>query len=202
MSRYLIAGLGNPGKAYADTRHSIGFRCVDAVARAHGLSFSRVQHKALVADGLIAEKRVTLVKPQTFMNLSGQSVSGLVNFYKVPLDNLIVVYDDLDLPPGMLRLRKKGGSGGHKGVRDIIERLGTSTFARVRVGIGRPPGKMEPTAFVLQPFKAGDLLLIEDVVDRVVQAIETWLREGIEAAMTRYNGSALLESETEPDDEG
>ena len=118
MSRYLIAGLGNPGKTYADTRHNIGFRCVDAVARAYGLSFSRVQHKALTADGLIAEKRVTLVKPQTFMNLSGQSVSGLVNFYKVPLDNLIVIYDDLDLPPGTVRLRKKGGAGGHKGGRE------------------------------------------------------------------------------------
>jgi PTH1 family peptidyl-tRNA hydrolase len=189
MSRYLITGLGNPGKEYADTRHNIGFRCVDAMARAHGLSFSRVQHKALTADGLIAERRATLVKPQTFMNLSGQSVGGLVNFYKVPLDNLIVIYDDLDLPPGMVRLRKKGGAGGHKGMHDIIKRLGTNEFARVRVGIGRPPGKMEPTAFVLQPLKADDLPVVEDVTDRVVQAIETWLREGIEAAMTRHNGS-------------
>lgn len=187
MDRFLIVGLGNPGREYAETRHNVGFRCVGELARAYGLTFSRVQHKALVTDWRIAGQQVLLAKPQTFMNLSGQSVAGLVRFYKLPLENLIVVFDDLDLPLGTIRLRKQGGAGGHKGMSDIIARLGTDAFPRVRVGIGRPPGRMDPTAYVLQAFKPDELPLVEEVTGRVVRALETWLREGIEIAMTRHN---------------
>ncbi len=188
MERFLIVGLGNPGREYADTRHNIGFECADALARAHGLTFSRRQSKALVADGLVAGKKVTLAKPQTFMNLSGQSVAGLVRFYRVPLERLLVIFDDLDLPLGTIRLRKSGGAGGHKGMRDIIGRLGSDAFPRLRVGIGRPPGRMDPAAYVLRPFDAEELPLLEEVRWRAVRALESWLIEGIELAMSRHNG--------------
>ncbi|MBN1285963.1 MAG: aminoacyl-tRNA hydrolase [Anaerolineae bacterium] len=201
MDRYLIVGLGNPGREYAETRHNIGFRCVDELARLYGLAFARVQHRALTTDGLIAGRRAALAKPQTYMNLSGESVGALVRFYKLPLENLIVVHDDLDLPLGTVRLRKQGGAGGQKGMRSIIQHLGADEFARVRAGIGRPPGRMDPADYVLQKFDAGELPVVEEVMGRVVRALETWLREGIEIAMTRYNGSVIPEPEAEQTDE-
>lgn len=191
MDRFLIVGLGNPGREYAGSRHNIGFHCVGEFARLHNLSFSRMHQRALIADGRAAGQRVVLAKPQTFMNLSGESVGTLVRFYKLPLENLIVVHDDLDLPLGTVRLRKKGGAGGQKGMRNIIQHLGTNEFARIRVGIGRPPGRMDPADYVLQKFKDGELPVVEDVTGRVIDALETWLREGIEIAMSRYNGSVL-----------
>ena len=188
MDRFLIVGLGNPGPEYADTRHNIGFMCADELARAHGLTFSRRQSKALVADGRIAGRKALLAKPQTFMNLSGQSVAGLTRFYQVPLERVMVIFDDLDLPLGVIRLRKEGGAGGHKGMRDIIERLGSDAFPRLRVGIGRPPGRMDPAAYVLRPFDADEQPVVEQVRERAVRALETWLAEGIEMAMSRHNG--------------
>lgn len=188
--RYLVVGLGNPGPKYQNTRHNVGFRCVDALVAAHGLTFKpRKQSKARIADGAIAGRSVLVAKPQTFMNLSGAAVQGLAAFYKIPPDRIIVVFDDLDLPLGTLRIRPKGGSGGHKGLTDIIQRLGTQDFPRIRFGIGRPPGRMDPAAFVLYPFDERDRVLVEDTVARAVKAIETWLAEGIESAMNRYNGS-------------
>ena len=121
------------------------------------------------------------------MNLSGSTVQGLAAFYKIPPEHILVVYDDLDLPAGTLRIRPKGGSGGHKGMTDIIRRLGTQDFPRIRFGIGRPPGKMDPAAFVLRPFDRDELPQVQDSIDRVVGAIEAWLREGIDIAMNRYN---------------
>lgn len=188
VDRFLIVGLGNPGREYADTRHNIGFLCVDEIARAHGLSFSRQQAGALVADGLIGGRRVTLAKPQGFMNRSGQSVAGLARFYQIPLERVMVIFDDLDLPLGTIRLRKEGGAGGHKGMRDIIQRLGSEGFPRLRFGIGRPPGRTDPAAYVLRPFDAEELPVVEEARWRAVRAIETWLAEGIEIAMSRYNG--------------
>jgi PTH1 family peptidyl-tRNA hydrolase len=188
--RYLIVGLGNPGREYEDTRHNIGFRCVDALAKAHGLTYdAKKRSKAKTAEGTIAGKRALIAKPQAFMNLSGASVQGLAAFYQIPPERIIVLFDDLDLPPGTLRIRQKGGSGGHRGLTDIIQRLGTQDFPRIRVGIGRPPGKMDPAAFVLQRFSADELPLIEQVVDRASKAIETWIAEGIDASMNRYNGT-------------
>jgi PTH1 family peptidyl-tRNA hydrolase len=188
VDRFLIVGLGNPGRGYGDSRHNIGFRCVSELARAHGLTFSRRQNKALVADGRIAERKVLLAKPQTFMNASGQSVAGLVRFYRFPLARVLVIFDDLDLPLGTLRIRKGGGAGGHKGMRDIIQRLGADTFPRLRVGIGRPPGRMDPIDYVLQDFGKDELSLVREVCERTMRAVETWLAEGLEIAMTRHNG--------------
>jgi PTH1 family peptidyl-tRNA hydrolase len=190
--RYLVVGLGNPGKDYEQTKHNVGFWTVDELARRHGYTFgSKAERKALTGDGLIAGKHVLLAKPQTYMNLSGESVRGLVDFYKIELENVIVISDDLDLPLGTLRLRKDGSHGGQNGVRSIIQHLATPNFARVRLGIGRPPGKMQPAAYVLQGFKGDDEITIRQVVDRAATAVEIWLLEGIDLAMTRSNGSVL-----------
>lgn len=187
---YLVAGLGNPGREYENTRHNVGFMCADALAQAHGLAFDpKKRSKARTATGHVARQRVVIAKPQTFMNLSGSAVQGLAAFYKIPPERILVIYDDLDLPAGMLRIRPKGGSGGHKGMTDIIRRLGTQDFPRIRFGIGRPPGRMDPAAYVLRPFDRDELPQVQDSIERVVGAVETWLREGIDTAMNRYNGT-------------
>jgi PTH1 family peptidyl-tRNA hydrolase len=186
----LIAGLGNPGREYAQTRHNIGFQVVSRLAEKHGLNFSRVQNQAILATGRIGGARVVLAKPQTWMNDSGRAVGPLVRFYKVELTRLLIVYDDLDRPSGSLRLRSEGGHGGHNGMRSIITRLGTQEFARLRIGIGRPPGRMDPAAFVLQPFSRDEESLMDTARDRAVESIECFLAEGIVAAMNQFNARA------------
>lgn len=186
----LVVGLGNPGREYAHTRHNIGFQIVTRLAQQHGHSFTRLQNEALVATGRIADVRVVLAKPQTWMNESGRAVGPLVRFYKVEPARLLVIYDDLDLAAGTLRLRSEGGSGGHKGMRSIIERVGTQAFPRLRVGIGRPPGRMDPADYVLQPFTRDEDLLMDGVRDRAVKAIECFLALGVAAAMNRFNVQA------------
>ena len=191
QERWLIAGLGNPGQRYADNRHNVGFQCLDRLARAHRLMFDKQQHRGRLAMGRIEGRPVLLLKPQTFMNESGRSVTPAARFYKVPPQRLLVIYDDLDLPQGTVRLRANGGSGGHKGMRSIIAELGDQDFPRVRVGIGRPPGRMDPAAYVLQDFGEEELALMVEVYDWVVQAAECWLSEGIEIAMTHFNRDLL-----------
>lgn len=188
MGRYLIVGLGNPGLQYAANRHNIGFRCLDLLASVHGLMFSKNLRDASLALGTIEEQPVVLAKPQTFMNESGKAVEGLLHFYRIPLERLLVVYDDLDLPLGALRLRPEGGAGGHKGVESVIAHLGGQRgFPRLRIGIGRPPGHMDAAAYVLQDFSPEELPVVEEVLTRAVQAIKMWLRQGIEAAMNSFN---------------
>ncbi len=183
----LIVGLGNPGREHAANRHNIGFQCLDRLAQAHGLSFSRIQSQAAIALGDLYGQRVCLAKPRTWMNRSGIAVASLVRFYKVALADLIVVYDDLDLPQGKLRLRPEGGHGGHNGMRSIIEELGSTAFPRLRVGIGRPPGRMDPMDYVLQDFSADEEILMTEVRARAVSALERWLQDGIVAAMNEFN---------------
>lgn len=187
--RYLIVGLGNPGPTYAATRHNIGFMVVDELARRHAMTFGKTEKKAQVADGRIGERRVLLAKPQTYMNESGMAVRALFDFYKFERANFIVICDDLDIPLGTLRLRNGGGHGGQNGVRSIINHLGSPDFARVRCGISRPPGKMDPADYVLKPFMGDDQITARIVIERAADAVETWLRDGIELAMTRHNGS-------------
>ena len=187
MELYLIVGLGNPGPQYVTNRHNVGFRCLKRLAAAHGLAFDRRQKQAQVARGTIHGRMVILAQPQAFMNESGRAVALLARFYKVQPDCLLVVYDDLDLPRGAVRLRPEGGSGGHKGMRSIIEHLGSRDFSRLRIGIGRPPGRMDPAAYVLQDFSIEEEPQVEETLERAVVAIEIWLREGIETAMNRYN---------------
>lgn len=187
-NKYLIVGLGNPGRQYATTRHNAGFWVVGELARRHNLTKFTEERKALTADGVIAGRRVLLAMPQTYMNLSGESVRALVDFYKIDLDKLIVIYDDMDLPVGTLRLRRDGGHGGQNGMRNIILHLGTKEFARVRYGIGKPPGRMAAKDYVLQGFSGDEAILAQQVVEKAADAVESWLAVGLEAAMQRFNG--------------
>lgn len=187
--RYLIAGLGNPGKKYENTRHNVGFWCVDELARRWNITNEKTEKRALTRDGIIRDRRVLLVKPQTYMNNSGEALRALVDFYKVDLKNIIIAYDELDIPFGTLRLRMKGSAGGQKGMKSVLQHLGTPDINRVRIGIGRPPGRMDAGAFVLRPFGGDDEITARLMVDRAADAIETWLVEGIELAMTKHNGS-------------
>jgi PTH1 family peptidyl-tRNA hydrolase len=182
-------GLGNPGSKYTKNRHNVGFRCVERLAAAHDLSFDRRQGKASMALGTIFKRSVILAKPRTFMNRSGYSVSALARYYRVPLGRVLVVYDDLDLPLGATRMRPSGGSGGHRGMWSTINQLGGRDFPRLRIGIGRPPGRMDPADYVLQDFSEDEQTVLEAALEQAVAAIETWLRDGIEAAMSLYNRS-------------
>jgi peptidyl-tRNA hydrolase, PTH1 family len=188
--RFLIVGLGNPGRKYRGNRHNIGFMAVDALAAAYKIESSKVQNKAIVGNGRIQSQNVILAKPQTYMNSSGDAVGPLARFYKVPPENVLVVYDELDLPFGTIRLREKGGAGGHNGMKSIINHLGQD-FPRVRLGIGRPPGQMPVPAYVLQDFGKDDLPLLDDVLAEAIRAIEAYLRDGIQLAMSRHNKNLI-----------
>ena len=190
VDRYLVVGLGNPGRRYQKNRHNVGFMAVDRLAVAHGVNTSKLQHKALVGTGRVAGRFVILVQPQTYMNDSGDAVGPVANYYKVPASNVLVVYDELDLPFGTLRLREKGGAGGHKGMKSVIQHLGEG-FPRLRLGIGRPPGRMDPAAYVLQDFGKDELPILDEVLDEAVRAIETYLRQGVELAMSRHNRTVI-----------
>ncbi|MDX2076891.1 MAG: aminoacyl-tRNA hydrolase [bacterium] len=187
--RFLIVGLGNIGKEYANTRHNIGFWVADELARRYDMTFGKKERKAVCADGTIKDQRVIIAKPQTYMNLSGEAVRSLVDFYKIPLHQIIVIHDDLDLTLGTLRIRANGSAGGQNGVKSIIQHLGTQEFARVRCGIGRPPGRLDPAVYVLQPFTGDDAITATILRDHAANAVETWLRDGLELAMTRHNGT-------------
>ena len=184
----LIVGLGNPGARYEKTRHNVGWRVIDALVRRHDLGGGRSEQRAQTWDGAIRSVRVKLAKPLTYMNRSGESVRALMDYYGIASENLIVVHDDLDSPFGILRLRKAGGHGGQNGLRSIIQHLGDDAFARIRFGIGRPPGKMQPVDFVLQRFNGDDAILADEVAVNAADAIEVWLCDGIEAAMSKFNG--------------
>jgi len=184
---FLIAGLGNPGREYKASRHNIGFMLVSHLAEELGVTFSRVQSKALVTKTEYQGSRLILAKPQTYMNLSGQAVGSLVKFYKIEFDHLLVVYDDVDLPYGRIRMRASGGSAGQKGMRSIIDQLGTQEFPRMRLGVGRPPGSKGAASYVLRDFSGEDAEFLPSVLDRGVEAILTYIREDLTTAMNRYN---------------
>jgi peptidyl-tRNA hydrolase, PTH1 family len=190
---YLIVGLGNPGRAYRKNRHNIGFMLLDRFSEQQGETFSRFEARSLVVKTRHADHRLILAKPQTFMNNSGQSVNSLIRFYKIPLERLLIAYDDVDLPLGKLRLRPTGGSGGHRGMKSIIECLGTDDFPRLRIGIGRPPGRMEAADYVLQDFKEEELLLLPDILDGSIKAILTFITDGIDEAMNQFNAIVVDE---------
>lgn len=186
--RFLIAGLGNPGREYRNNRHNVGFMAVDRLAEVYSIPVTKLQNRALVGNGRAAGQQVILAKPQTFMNASGDAIGPLAAYYRIPPQNVLVVYDEIDLPLGTLRLRESGGSGGHNGMKSVIQHLG-QTFPRLRLGVGRPPGRMEPAAYVLQDFRGEELEVRDALLEQAVAAIETFLREGVELAMTRHNGA-------------
>lgn len=185
---FLIAGLGNPGAGYRDTRHNVGFMTLDRLAERLGVKFSRYEHKALVVKTEYAGQRILLAKPQTYMNLSGKAIGALVRYYKVPLEGLLVVYDDIDLPFGVLRLRPGGGSAGHRGVKSIIDRLGSQEFPRLRIGVGRPQSHKGAAEHVLNSFSASDKKILGITLETGVEAILTYLQDGLETSMNRFNG--------------
>jgi len=184
---YVIVGLGNPGKKYQNTRHNMGFITVDHLAAKHNIKVNKIAFKALVGDGNIANQRVLLVKPQTYMNLSGQSVREILSYYKVDIENLIVIYDDIDIETGKLRIRKKGSAGSHNGMKSVIYDIRSEDFPRVRIGIGGER-KMTLRDFVTGGFSKEEKPLLEDAVERAARAVEIILAEGIDTAMNRYNG--------------
>jgi PTH1 family peptidyl-tRNA hydrolase len=192
---YLIAGLGNPGAEYRHNRHNIGFMVIDSLAEAANIAVRRVEHRALVGKGSIERRRVLLVKPQTYMNDSGKAVASLLRFYKIPLEHLLVVHDDLDLPFGTLRLRPGGGTGGQRGMESIVSRLGTRDFARLRFGIGRPPGRMDPKDYVLHDFDSQEAAFLPEIRRTAVAAIRAFMTEGIQRAMNDFNGTVIEEDE-------
>ena len=188
--RHLLVGLGNPGREYRLNRHNVGFMLLDRLVEKHKLlGFTKRQGKALITTGTIAGVPVVLAKPQTFMNLSGEAVSALVRFYQVPLERLLIAFDEIDLPLGTLRLRPEGGSAGHNGMRSIIEQLGTEKYPRLRLGVGRPPGIKAAAGYVLKDFRGEDLEIITLTLDRAAEAAECFLREGLTTAMNRFNGA-------------
>ncbi len=189
-AKRLIVGLGNPGAKYEKTRHNVGWRVIDELAARYKLGKGRREGRAQTWDGAIRGARVKLAKPLTYMNRSGESVRWLLDYYDIPRARLLVVHDDLDTPFGKMRMRKAGGHGGQNGLRSIIQHLGDKEFARLRFGIGRPPGRMRPVDFVLRPFKGDEAILAAEVAAKAADAIEVWLSHGIEQAMSQFNGDA------------
>ncbi len=187
----LIVGLGNPGREYRENRHNIGFMALDRLSKKLNTRFTRLQSKSLVANTMYEERRIILAKPQTFMNLSGQAVRGLIHFYKLPLNNLLIIHDDIDLPHGTIRIRPDGGAAGQKGMVSTLEHLGTDEFPRMRLGIGHPPGQMQTKDYVLQDFSADEMTIVSGTLDRAVKAALTFIAEGLNTAMNQFNGDIL-----------
>ncbi len=189
METVVIVGLGNPGREYERTRHNIGFRCVDRLASRHEARFSRTACQSRLAEFVTTRCRVVLAKPRTFMNLSGQAVQGLVHSYRIPSENLIVVYDDVDLPLGKLRIRPSGRPAGHNGMKSIVAALGTDQFPRLRIGVGRPLAEVGDSivGYVLGGFSAAEDEVVQEATERACDALECLLTEGIDAAMNEFN---------------
>jgi PTH1 family peptidyl-tRNA hydrolase len=184
---YLIVGLGNPGREYQGNRHNIGFMVLDKLAERLETSFRKVKMNAMMTAVRHGDERLILIKPQTYMNLSGNAVRSFLRFYKLPLENLLVVYDDVDLPFETIRLKPDGGDAGQRGVRSIIERLGTKSFPRLRVGVDRPPGRMEVSDYVLQDFSPSEKEALPFLLDKSTEAIFHFIDHGLDQAMTIYN---------------
>jgi len=184
----LIVGLGNPGLAYRHNRHNVGFMVADALANKLEIPLKRVKFKAQIGNGKLEDIPIIIAKPLTFMNKSGEAVAPLVRYFKVPLERLLVIHDDMDLPLGTLRMRPSGGSAGHNGMLSIFDKLGTNAIPRLRVGIGRPPGRMDPADYVLQDFPKGDEELLKMVIAQACEAALAFITTGLEKAMNTYNG--------------
>ncbi len=190
----LIVGLGNPGRDYVNNRHNVGFKCVDLFAREQGISLTQRGARSKLGTGEVADTKIVLAKPQTFMNLSGEAVTALVRRHNISPEDVLVIHDDLDLPLGKIRIREKGSSGGHNGLKSIIARLGTQDFPRIRVGIGpceddedASSRKVDAVEYVLSDFNAEEKAVLGEVYPRVAAAIHCLLTEGIAAAMNKYN---------------
>ena len=187
----LIVGLGNPGEAYRLTRHNIGFMVVDALARKHNILLNERRFEALFGLGLVEKRSVILAKPMTFMNLSGRAVLNLVRFFNLGTKDLLVIHDDIDLVFGKIKIKQRGGDGGHKGLKSLVETLGTGAFARIRIGIGRPGTKQEVIGFVLNRFDALQEEVVHKVITMAQDAVETIVLKGLTQGMNRFSGKEV-----------
>ncbi len=185
---YVIVGLGNPGKQYNKTRHNVGFDVIDMLAKEYGISVTKIKHKALIGEGRIGTEKVLLVKPQTYMNLSGETLIDIYNYYKVDLENIVVIYDDIDLDVGKLRIRKKGSAGTHNGMRSIVKCLGSTEFPRVRVGVSKPMPGQNLADFVLSRFRKEEADDLAMGLEKACNAVDCIIRENLDLAMNKYNG--------------
>lgn len=193
---YIIAGLGNPGKQYENTKHNVGFLTIDVLAEKLGIRVSKIKHKALTGEGFISGEKVILVKPQTYMNLSGESIREILSFYKADPERLVVIYDDIDLPMGSLRIRKKGSAGTHNGMKSIIYQIVSEDFPRVRIGIGGER-KGDLADYVISGFRKEDRKTVEDSILRAADAVICTVEKGIDIAMGEYNTKAKKKSAQE-----
>lgn len=185
---FIIAGLGNPTREYEGTRHNVGFDVIDRLAARYNIDVDVKKHRALIGKGMIAGQKVILAKPQTYMNLSGESIRSILDYYKVdPETELIVIYDDISLEPGKIRIRKKGSAGGHNGIKNIIAQLGTQNFQRVKVGVGEKPKGWDLADYVLGHFSKEDRGLVDDALKRVAGAVELMVRGEVDQAMNQFN---------------
>lgn len=190
---YLIAGLGNPTREYDKTRHNVGFSVIDVLADKYNIDVSDRKHKALCGRGVIEGEKVLLVKPQTFMNLSGESIREAVDYYKIDPEDIIVIYDDISLEPGQLRIRLKGSAGGHNGIKNIIAHLGTQEFPRIKVGVGAKPPKMDLADYVLSRFGAEEQKMMDEAFGEAAEAAVMMMTAGAERAMNHYNAKKKAE---------
>lgn len=185
---FIIAGLGNPGKRYENTRHNVGFDAIDELVDRYRIPGSGVSHKAMYGKGIMEGQKVILAKPLTFMNLSGEAIRGLVDYYKIdPEEELLVIYDDISLEPGNIRIRKKGSAGGHNGIKSIISQLGTQNFQRIRIGVGEKPKNWDLADYVLGTFGKEDRVLVEEAIGHAAQAAALIVQGKIDEAMNRFN---------------
>lgn len=184
----LIVGLGNPGKEYEDTRHNVGFMVIDRLAEMWDTDVSQMKFKSEMGQARFGAEKVILLKPLTYMNLSGEAIRQAMDFYKLDLEDLLVIYDDLDLPAGKIRLRKKGSAGGHNGIKSTISHTGSQEFKRIKVGIDRPQNGQKVVDYVLQRFSKEQLPDIEDAVERSAKACDSWVRESFDQVMNQFNG--------------
>lgn len=190
---YLIAGLGNPTKEYDKTRHNVGFSVIDVLADRYRIDISEKKHKALCGRGVIEGQKVLLLKPQTFMNLSGESIRAAADYYKIEPEEMIVIYDDISLDPGQLRIRLKGSAGGHNGIKNIIANLETQDFPRIKVGVGAKPPRMDLADYVLSRFGAGEQKLMEEAFGEAAEAAVMMMTDGAERAMNHFNAKKKAE---------
>lgn len=190
---YLIAGLGNPTKEYDKTRHNAGFSVIDVLADRYQIDVSEKKHKALCGRGVIEGQKVLLLKPQTFMNLSGESIRAAADYYKIAPEEMVVIYDDISLEPGQLRIRLKGSAGGHNGIKNIIANLGTQDFPRIKVGVGAKPPRMDLADYVLSRFGAGEQKLMDEAFGEAAEAAVMMMTDGAERAMNHFNAKKKAE---------
>lgn len=201
MKTYIIAGLGNPGDRYTNTRHNLGFKTIDQIALHLGIEVTRMKWNALIGEGRLGEDKLILVKPQTFMNRSGQALAQILNFYKIPVENLLVIHDDIDIKFGTIRVRRNGAAGTHNGMKSVIKELDSKQFPRIRLSIGKRPSYMDLADFVLGNFTKEEIPIINDEIEAASQAAIDWMEKGLDYVMNEWNGwtSAALPKPTAQD---